>query len=1049
LVKPVSVEEFRVCFEDNMGKVMSGLFLPKCEEFSRSAAFSFDDCYYISNNWNNEKDLYAYVLGFLRDVLGKKKICNNMDEIVINICKWSKGYPIIRNLCNYLRSITIPQVPQRHEEQAFEYTLLFKFSESFVYKKYGNSIIHNTTPLFGYRRCGKKFSQVLSEITGRPVQPDIAREVFGLREDAELYMHQARAIEELRRPENTVVIVTTPNASGKTEIGLLTAMDIIMRGGNKLILVVYPTRALARDQFDRWKARLKGFIEKIMGDKVKEDKFYLTSEKLQAVLLDGDTTKRLNEVLREVANRKSPMIVLTNPQFLLSILRSNKTWKRYFGTRCLSFLILDEIHFYRARDLTLLLKILSPSVLSLYVCMDQHKKPDYKILILSATMGRPDEFRQQLSTIWGINSNNIAIVSSEVEGERGRKDIYYVKVNDDRMAESIIKSYIKELIGSAEKPEDIDKTIIFVPNRNVADRLAVELRKIAYKQVGEAIIDRHLGDMALWERERVERLFKEGKLRLLITVKTLEVGIDVGDVKRIIHWGLPASLNDMIQREGRAGRRPGEYESVITIRTSSDEERVSDYIKLLSEVKSKGNLESIMRYTYTPIINPDAMFMRRLDKTLFKDRSLVSGILPPLKIPDTILIPLPKCNKSVELKISFYGQDRRRFRVVSEESETRRRLWREVRIEDVLYRYLPGSLRPITGVYIVRDIDLSRKEIIIDKAREQSFHNIWGRNLTCNIDSYLGVINRGEIFTVSDVETSFKVCNHRGDPLDLVVVKMRPRGIKLIRKYEVEIPVEMEDGSVKNEKIPVFKQCGYKALSEKFGGEEDGLATSIVTRGVYIPLDPHEISSLLGVLSKQKTLRKILGESSGVISYMLIMDYLHYALHILLNMASDISGVRVDDLDHYVNAEVDDETRLKQFILNLLQGKAAEGVLPVKIEVVIANEVDLVERIARPKLHEEISELKRRLESRRDASGLKDIVKKIIPVLYVPRCFHEPATLEYLLKHEGEDSLREIISDLEIILELSDYLADKIIKRVETRTPLNSTTSTSYRPELE
>jgi len=1037
-VKPVSVEEFRVCFEDNIGRVMRRLFLPKCEEFSRSVAFSFDDCYYISKNWNNEKDLYAYVFGFLRDVLGKKKICNSMDEVVVNICRWSKGYPVIRDLCDYLRSITIPQAPRRPEEQAFEYTLLFKFSESSVYKKYGNSIIHNTTPLFGYRRCGKKFSQVLSEITGRPVQPDIAREVFGLREDAELYIHQARAIEELRRLENTVVIVTTPNASGKTEIGLLTAMDIIMRGGNKLILVVYPTRALARDQFDRWKARLKGFVEKIMGDKVKEDKFYLASEKLQSVLLDGDTMKRLNEVLGEAANKKSPMIVLTNPQFLLSTLQSNKTWKRYFGTRCLSFLVLDEIHFYRARDLTLLLKILSPSVLSLYVCRDQHKKPDYKILILSATMGRPDEFRQQLSTTWRINSDNIAIVSSEVEGERGRKDIYLVKVNDDGMAESIIKSYIKELIGRAEKPEDIDKTIIFVPNRNVADRLAMELRKIAYKQVGEVIIDRHLGDMALWERERVERLFKEGKLRLLITVKTLEVGIDIGDVKRIIHWGLPASLNDMIQREGRAGRRLGEYESIIIIRTSSDEELVSDYIKLLSEIRSKGNLEFIMRYTYTPIINPDAMFMRRLDRTLFKDKSLVSGISPPLKIPDTIPIPLPQWNKSVELKISFYSQDRRRFRVVSEENETRKKLWREVRIEDVLYRYLPGSIRPITGVYIVRDINLPKREIIIDKANEQSFRNIWERNLTCNIDSYLGAINRGEIFTVSDVETSFEVHSHRGDPLDLVIVKMCPRGVKLIRKYEVEVPVEMEDGSVKNEKIPVFKQCGYKALSEKLGSKEDGLVTSIVTRGVYIPLDPREISRLLDVLSKQKTLPKILGEDISAISYMLIMDYLHYALHILLNMASDISGVRVDDLDHYVNVVVDDETRLKQFILNLLQGKAAEGVLPVKIEVVIANEVDLVERIARPKLHEEISELKRRLDSQRDASGLKDIVKKIIPYLYVPRCFYEPATLEYLFKHEGGDSLREIISDLEIILELSDYLAGKIIQRVETRTPLNA-----------
>jgi superfamily II DNA/RNA helicase len=1020
-----------------MSRVMSGFFLPKCGEFAKSVAFSFDYCFYIRERWSSERELYTYVFSFLSDILRVKKICNSMDEAVANICKWSKGFPAIRELCNHLRNIIIPQAPQRLEEPALAYTLLFKFSESSVSKKYGKGVTHYTVPLFGYRRSGKKFSQVLSEITGRSVLSDMAREIFGLREDAELYIHQARAVEELRKPENMVVIVATPNASGKTEIGLLTAIDIIIRGGNKLILVVYPTKALARDQFDRWKTRLKGFVEKVLGDRVEEGKFYLASEKLQAVLLDGDTVKRLNEVLRDVTGKKSPMIVLTNPQFLLTALQRNKIWRRYFGSRCLSFLVLDEIHFYRARDLTLLLKILSPSVLGLHVCRNG-EKPAYKVLVLSATMGKPGEFRQQLGTAWGINGDNIAIVGSEVEGERGQKDIYLVKVDDDRVAESIVKNYIKELIERAEKPEDIDKTIIFVPNRNIADRLAMELRKIAYKQIGEVIIDRHLGDMALWERERVERLFKEGKFRILITVKTLEVGIDIGDVKRIIHWGLPASLNDMIQREGRAGRRPGEYESIIIIRTSSDEELVTNYIKLLSEIRRKGDLESIMKYTYTPIINPDAMFMRRLDRRLFRDKTLFNVTSSPLEIPDTIPIPLPQRNKSAELKISFYGQDRRRFRVVSEENETRRKLWREVRIEDVLYRYLPGSIRPITGVYIVRDINLPKREIIIDKANEQSFRNIWERNLTCNIDSYIGAINRGEIFTVSDVETSFEVYSHRGDPLDLIIVKMRPRGVKLIRKYEVEISVEMEDGSVKNEKIPVFKQCGYKALSEKFRGEEDGLVTSIVTRGVYIPLDPREISRLLDVISKQKTLRKILGEDTSVISYMLIMDYLHYALHILLNMASDISGVRVDDLDHYVNVVVDDEVRLKQFILNLLQGKAAEGVLPVKIEVVIANEVDLVERIARPKLHEEISELKRRLDSQRDASGLKDIVKKIIPYLYVPRCFYEPATLEYLFKHEGGDSLREIISDLEIILELSDYLAGKIIQRVETRTPLNA-----------
>jgi ATP-dependent helicase YprA (DUF1998 family) len=60
-----------------------------------------------------------------------------------------------------------------------------------------------------------------------------------------------KAIKELRKSETKVVIVATSNASGKTEIGLLTAIDVITRGDDKLILVVYPTRALARDQGEK------------------------------------------------------------------------------------------------------------------------------------------------------------------------------------------------------------------------------------------------------------------------------------------------------------------------------------------------------------------------------------------------------------------------------------------------------------------------------------------------------------------------------------------------------------------------------------------------------------------------------------------------------------------------------------------------------------------------------------------------------------------------------------------------------------------------------
>lgn len=311
----------------------------------------------------------------------------------------------------------------------------------------------------------------------------------------------------------------------------------------------------------------------------------------------------------------------------------------------------------------------------------------------------------------------------------------------------------------------------------------------------------------------MERNFKEGKTRILFTVKTLEIGIDIGDVKRVIHWSIPFSLNDFVQREGRAGRREGMYESIIFI-TSSKEEILRKWLGTIRDPVKLGN------YLSRPYINVNSELMRRLLTDLRMDIRRGKAI--------------PKEVSVYELKwpVSFYSQDKRRFKLVLQESG--RSVGREVRVEDVIFRYLPGMIRYMRGSYYIVDDGMdSRQKIIPIRRLENALGNIWGGHVTNPAfalnQSY---VEQGRIFTVADVATSTNIIRQevlfgsRGDNLRFIIVQETPISTKLIRKDWKEKEIRIYDektGKImyKRIKIPVFKLCGEKLLDPAQKGSHD------------------------------------------------------------------------------------------------------------------------------------------------------------------------------------------------------------------------------------
>ncbi|KAI4453301.1 atp-dependent helicase lhr-related-related [Holotrichia oblita] len=132
--------------------------------------------------------------------------------------------------------------------------------------------------------------------------------------------------------------------------------------------------------------------------------------------------------------------------------------------------------------------------------------------------------------------------------------------------------------------EGARSVIAFVDGRMYAEKLAFYVNQLA----GEGFARTHHGCVSKEQRYQAEMELRSGKLRLLCATSSMELGIDVGDIDRVLQIGCPRSISSVMQRLGRAGHNPGRV-SVMHMfpRTASE----GLYCGLTSYVAGKKKVE--------------------------------------------------------------------------------------------------------------------------------------------------------------------------------------------------------------------------------------------------------------------------------------------------------------------------------------------------------------------------------------------------------------------------------------------------------------------------
>jgi ATP-dependent RNA helicase DDX5/DBP2 len=192
-------------------------------------------------------------------------------------------------------------------------------------------------------------------------------------------------------------------------------------------------------------------------------------------------------------------------------------------------------------------------------------RPDRQTLMWSATW--PKEVQRLARDICKEDPVHINVGSLDLRAAHTIRQYVEVCQQDDK------RGRLKRLL---EKVMDGSKILIFSSTKRDGDQLTREMRLD-----GWPALCIH-GDKKQEERDWVLKEFKEGKSPILIATDVASRGLDVKDIKYVINYDFPGSVEDYIHRVGRTGRA-GATGSSYTFFTSDKARHAPDLIKVLQE----------------------------------------------------------------------------------------------------------------------------------------------------------------------------------------------------------------------------------------------------------------------------------------------------------------------------------------------------------------------------------------------------------------------------------------------------------------------------------
>ena len=334
----------------------------------------------------------------------------------------------------------------------------------------------------------------------------------------ELRPFQEQAIRPILAGEH--VLILAPTAGGKTEAALLPVLSRMLseNWAGLSVLYICPIKALLNDL----DVRLRRYTS-LLGRR--------------SGLWHGDIGP--GERRRIVAD--PPDCLLTTPESLELMLVSRQVEQKALFQN-LRVIVIDEIHAFAGDDR-------GWHLLAVLERISRIAGRESQRLGLSATVGNPDDLCQWLACSCK-GPRRVLLPSKAAAGE----------------AEVTL-----DFVGSLENAATVisrlhrgEKRLVFLDSRAKAEELAVHVRGL---DVTTFVTHSSLSPE---QRHEAERAFATRDDCVIVATSVLELGIDVGNLDRVIQIDSPPTVSNFLQRMGRSGRRPGSQRNCLCLATSEN-----------------------------------------------------------------------------------------------------------------------------------------------------------------------------------------------------------------------------------------------------------------------------------------------------------------------------------------------------------------------------------------------------------------------------------------------------------------------------------------------
>lgn len=361
----------------------------------------------------------------------------------------------------------------------------------------------------------------------------------------ELRPFQEAAIAPLLNGQHQVILA--PTAGGKTEAAFFPIMSRLLTSDWRGLSVLYicPIKAL----LNNLDIRLQRYCS-LVGRR--------------AALWHGDVgPSDRRRILRD-----PPDCLLTTPESLEAMLVSPRIDRRRLFAD-VRVVIIDEIHAFAGDDR-------GWHLLSVLERITRFAGRELQRIGLSATVGNPerllewlagsctgpkgllrppDEVSQPSRDREGADSSDSGVTPSETAPSRSRLVAPSADVQIDYVGTVSNAAVVISRLHRGEK------RLVFVDSRAQAEELGAFL-----KQLDVTAFVTH-SSLSQDQRRQAEEAFAQRDNCVIVATSVLELGIDVGDLDRVIQIDSPSTVASFLQRMGRTGRRAGAVRNCLFLTT--------------------------------------------------------------------------------------------------------------------------------------------------------------------------------------------------------------------------------------------------------------------------------------------------------------------------------------------------------------------------------------------------------------------------------------------------------------------------------------------------